>query len=208
MYQKLVFVFVGLLVNEAVGHGMMLEPASRRSLWRFNVRALKDYDDNSNFCGGAYVQHQQNSGKCGVCGDAYSDPHPQDNENTGKFGAGYVVAKYEAGSVINVTIKLTANHVGAFTYSLCKLEDPSSPEPGEDCFMPLSLADGSSQYNVSKTEFDIVNQVRLPEEPCERCVIRWHYTAGNNWGVCDDGTSGLGCGPQETFRNCADISIL
>ena len=32
--------------------------------------------------------------------------------------------------------------------------------------------------------------------------------AGNNWGKCEDGTSGMGCGPQETFRSCADIKIV
>lgn len=30
---------------------------------------------------------------------------------------------------------------------------------------------------------------------------------GNTWGQCEDGTSGLGCGPQEHFRTCSDISI-
>ncbi|KAF8764486.1 hypothetical protein HNY73_022552 [Argiope bruennichi] len=30
---------------------------------------------------------------------------------------------------------------------------------------------------------------------------------GNNWGRCEDGQSRLGCGPQETFRGCADIVI-
>ena len=33
------------------------------------------------------------------------------------------------------------------------------------------------------------------------------FFAGNNWGKCPDGNSGLGCGPQETFRGCADIAI-
>lgn len=31
---------------------------------------------------------------------------------------------------------------------------------------------------------------------------------GNNWGVCPDGYGGLGCGKQEEYYNCADISIL
>lgn len=31
--------------------------------------------------------------------------------------------------------------------------------------------------------------------------------AGNNWGKCDDGTERVGCGPQEQFRACADVSI-
>ena len=35
-----------------------------------------------------------------------------------------------------------------------------------------------------------------------------HFYLGNNWGKCEDGTSGMGCGPQETFRSCADIQIV
>ena len=42
---------------------------------------------------------------------------------------------------------------------------------------------------------------RLPLDlVCEQCILQWTYVAGNNWGDCDDGTSGLGCGPQEHFR--------
>lgn len=29
-----------------------------------------------------------------------------------------------------------------------------------------------------------------------------------NWGKCEDGSSRIGCGPQEEYYNCADISIL
>lgn len=32
--------------------------------------------------------------------------------------------------------------------------------------------------------------------------------AGNMWGRCENGTEGIGCGRPETFRNCADISIV
>lgn len=42
---------------------------------------------------------------------------------------------------------------------------------------------------------------------CEHCVLRWHYRAGNNWGVCPNGKGALGCGNQETFRTCSDIAI-
>lgn len=31
--------------------------------------------------------------------------------------------------------------------------------------------------------------------------------AGNNWGRCENGTSKVGCGPQETFRGCADVAV-
>jgi hypothetical protein len=37
--------------------------------------------------------------------------------------------------------------------------------------------------------------------------FQWTYYTGNTWGKCDNGTEGMGCGPQETFRNCADITI-
>lgn len=42
---------------------------------------------------------------------------------------------------------------------------------------------------------------------CGNCVIQWRYIAGNNWGMCDNGTGAVGCGPQEEFRACADITI-
>lgn len=31
--------------------------------------------------------------------------------------------------------------------------------------------------------------------------------AANNWGLCDDGKEAMGCGPQETYRNCVDITV-
>jgi len=48
----------------------------------------------------------------------------------------------------------------------------------------------------------------LPEGlTCSQCVLQWKYIAGNNWGVCENGTGAVGCGPQEEFRACADISV-
>lgn len=38
-------------------------------------------------------------------------------------------------------------------------------------------------------------------------MLQWRYVAGNNWGVCENGTGAVGCGPQEEFRACSDISI-
>ena len=49
-------------------------------------------------------------------------------------------------------------------------------------------------------------------------VMQTTYTAGNNWGSgpqsaevasqdCVEGGAKLGCGPQETFRGCADICV-
>ena len=46
-------------------------------------------------------------------------------------------------------------------------------------------------------------KVRLPQGvTCDRCVLQWTYVTASNWDHrC------LGCGPQEWFRNCADIQI-
>jgi len=62
--------------------------------------------------------------------------------------------------------------------------------------------------NMSQTG-PFVFEVLLPEDlECEQCVLQWTWTTGNRWGVSEDGEEGLGCGPQETFRGCADVSVL
>lgn len=47
----------------------------------------------------------------------------------------------------------------------------------------------------------------LPELECQNCVLQWKYIAGNNWGICKDGSGAVGCGPQEEFRACSDVAI-
>jgi hypothetical protein len=202
-----------LFIDNISGHGMMLDPPNRSSLWRFNPSAPINYDDDQNYCGGMTEQWDYFGGKCGVCGDRYDDPHPQDNENTGKYGKGIIAKQYTSGSVIDIEVLLTTNHMGYFNFSLCVLEDPNAPESGEDCFKPITLGDGSPKYvlpNKEEEDNDTVNlTLKLPDGlTCDRCVLRWNYNAGNNWGQCDDGSYGDGCGPQETFRSCSDIAIV
>ncbi len=68
---------------------------------------------------------------------------------------------------------------------------------------------GEDRYvlpNQNIVPFDL--QLKLPENiECQQCIIQWTYTAGNSWGICEDGSEAVGCGNQETFRACADISI-
>ncbi|XP_044746682.1 uncharacterized protein LOC123308180 [Coccinella septempunctata] len=208
----ILFVVATLFLEEIFGHGMLLEPPNRSALWKFypvdNHRVVPNYDLTGIFCGGYSMQWDRFKGKCGVCGDPYNAPHPQPNENTGKHGKYGPVRSYGSGSVINVKVQLTANHRGKFRYSLCVLDDPSKPESGEHCFKPLKLADGREEYKIGAGERIIHNSLKLPDGlRCNRCVLRWEYIAGNNWGTCPDGRGKLGCGPQETFRNCADIKI-
>ena len=68
---------------------------------------------------------------------------------------------------------------------------------------------GEERYYLPDQETrDYPLKLKLPDGvTCSQCIIQWTYTAGNNWGVCDDGAQGPGCGPQETFRACADVAI-
>ncbi|GLV40235.1 uncharacterized protein CBL_03616 [Carabus blaptoides fortunei] len=196
------------LYGETIGHGMVMDPPNRASLWRFDPGSPINYDDNANFCGGRAVQWENNGGNCGICGDDYRIAQPRPNENGGTFGRGTVAKTYQQGEVIQVNVLLTANHMGWFKFSLCNLTDPDTYET-EDCFDELKLADGNEIYKLpsSDTGYYAVD-IQLPVHyTCERCVLRWHYNTGNSWGICPDGTGALGCGPQENFRTCSDISI-
>ncbi|EDW66767.1 uncharacterized protein [Drosophila virilis] len=201
-------VLICCLMVQIDGHGMMLSPVARSSRWRYDSSAPTNYDDNALYCGGFWKQ-TENDGQCGLCGDDYSLSAPRANELGGKYGAGVIVKSYNGASSIEVNVLITANHLGHFSFHLCSLDEHGSES--EQCFdkYPLQFADGSRKYYISsKTgSFDVT--LKLPSGvSCQHCVLRWTYTAGNNWGVCEDGSGAMGCGAQETFKNCADISIV
>ncbi|KAL1506376.1 hypothetical protein ABEB36_005750 [Hypothenemus hampei] len=199
------------VINCVFGHGYMSSPINRASRWRLdeaNYGIPHNYEDNQFFCGGYSVQYEINEGKCGPCGDDWRDEVPRSNENGGIYGNGVIVATYISGSIIQVDVMITANHLGHISYQLCKLSDPDAPET-EECFEQLPLLDGSYTQTIDKDDFNVTSYIQLPDDVvCSRCVLRWHYNTGNSWGVCSDGTGAIGCGSQETFRSCADIRIL
>jgi len=213
MFTKLFAVTLVTVINlqEIYGHGMMLDPINRSSAWRKGFPVEPNYTDNEHFCGGRTIHHMKNGGKCGECGDNYALPRPRPNENGGIYGTGVIVQKYKAGSTIDVSVRLTASHMGHFEFSLCPLKTEKELET-DKCFEQhrLPLADGSG-YNFPIRTYgskDYVVKLVLPKDvTCKHCVLRWHYRTGNSWGTCEDGKQGMGCGPQETFRSCADVSI-
>ncbi|XP_050307966.1 uncharacterized protein LOC126744553 [Anthonomus grandis grandis] len=213
MLNDLVYILLifNVFVYEVSSHGYMLTPVNRASRWRLNTSdtsILRNYDDNAYYCGGYGVQYNTNGGKCGPCGDNWLDPTPRSNENTGTYGNGVVVATYKSGSIIKTNIRITTNHLGKISYQLCKLNNTLLPET-EECFQTLTLLNGETHQIINKYDYNVTSYVQLPDYLiCDRCVLRWHYSAGNNWGSCGNGTSAVGCGPQETFRSCADIRIL
>lgn len=87
-------------------------------------------------------------------------------------------------------------------------------EATQECFnrYPLLVTKtGSVRYSIppeSNKQETFTYRVKLPRGvTCTQCVIQWTYYTGNMWGTCPNGTEAVGCGPAETFRNCADIGI-
>lgn len=54
-YSFVLFVLAVAAVANVAGHGMMLEPPQRSSMWRFGYNVPANYDDNGLFCGGVTV---------------------------------------------------------------------------------------------------------------------------------------------------------
>lgn len=99
-----------------------MDPPARNAMWRFGFPNPVNYNDNELFCGGyagllhkytTYsqktitttticvfsVQWEQNSGNCGVCGDAYNFRSPRPHEAGGAYAKGIITRFYSAGQV-------------------------------------------------------------------------------------------------------------
>ncbi|XP_014781285.1 uncharacterized protein LOC106877022 [Octopus bimaculoides] len=210
IYREIFYVNFAILLPFVFGHGRLLEPPSRTSMWRFGYNTPPDYDDNGHNCGGVGLQFGKNKGKCGMCGDPYYGPH--DSEAGGIFAKGIITRSYKSGGIINVLIQITANHKGYFEFHLCP-NNNIKERITQECLdkYPLNFLDGTSRHFLkdfrSNTNFSL--SLRLPSHlDCSQCVLQWKYTAGNTYN-CDPilDKCCTGCGDQEQFYACADISV-
>lgn len=119
----LISVIAFLMPWKSHGHGRLLEPPGRSSLWRFGFDAPPNYNDNELYCGGYTNQWVTNEGKCGICGDPYEDHQPRANEAGGTYGLGIIARDYTVGQVIDIYVQLTTNHKGWFEFRLCPNND-------------------------------------------------------------------------------------
>merc|ERR1711892_1346899 len=181
-------------------------------MWRLGFDNPPDFNDHQGFCGGFKHQYGRMGGQCGICGDP-ADAWPRQHEAPGgRFANGLITRQYKPGQDIVVKVDVTANHKGFFTFKLCSNND-TAQDPRQDCFDKTILRvvpSGEDRYYLTTFNTGVFTlKLRLPSDVwCDQCILQWTYTAGNNWGSCqDDGGSGLGCGPQENFRACADIAI-
>lgn len=123
---------------------------------------------------------------------------------------------YFPGSSVDIMIEIVANHGGRFYFEMC-WRDSIDIKETEDCFEPLELSktikedEDEHEYYILSAEKGsgiYTMSVDLPmDKICEHCILRWHWKSANNWGVCEDGSEKVGCGYQEVYRNCADVSV-
>ncbi|KAH9506494.1 hypothetical protein DERF_011223 [Dermatophagoides farinae] len=194
--------------RQTAEHVLLHCPATfnSRALVEARIGSLKSLEMNKkNFH--LRTMWNKNHGKCGICGDSYSLKQPRPYESGGIYVNNIIVQHYRSGSTIAVIIFISANHKGKFSFSICPRNDPHKLET-EECFIPL-MVNGEKYYRLESNIFGNISlSVQLPSNvECKHCVLRWHWRGGNNWGICPDGKGKIGCGPQETFRNCADISV-
>ena len=190
------------------GHGMVVDPVNRASRWRFDKTAVKDYNDNSLFCGGFDNQWKVYGGKCGLCGDSYGDAQPRSHELGGTYGQGKIVKSYNQGSKIKIKANLTMNHLGIFSFKTCNLD--TDKVKSDKCFAtwPVTMLSGKNYTLKSPANGQYKITLKLPKNlSCKKCVFQWTWITASNFNICPDGIGRKGCGPQKYFRTCSDIKI-
>lgn len=55
-FQIMVFVLICGVINSVTGHGKLIDPPGRSTMWRYNFSTPVNYDDNQLFCGGYQVK--------------------------------------------------------------------------------------------------------------------------------------------------------
>ncbi|XP_056009098.1 uncharacterized protein LOC130051286 [Ostrea edulis] len=199
--------------KNADAHGRLMKPCQRASLHRCyqDQNFPANTNDMALFCGGKGTQWNVNGGKCGICGDPYNGAKP--HEAGGKYATGFITETYRQGQEIDATVELTAAHRGKFFFKICK-QTNDYIEVTQECLDKSQLkvvqnGELKDYYAVTETGSAMINiKLKLPDDlTCEHCVFQWWYTTGNNWGRFPGEKGCLGCGPQETFVNCADVKI-
>ncbi|XP_029641028.1 uncharacterized protein LOC115215838 [Octopus sinensis] len=207
VYSSLVF-YAGLFLG-VEGHGRLMDPPSRSSMWRLGFKTPVNYDDIELYCGGMAHQWTFNHGKCGICGDPHEGPRA--NEAGGKYATGIISRYYHKDQIITVDVDLTTNHLGWFEFRLCpnnNVKKPATHECLNKYLLRLANGNGTRLY-IGQKKGHIFTKLKLPAGlTCSQCVFQWKYHTGNTWGEGNK-CVGMGCSDaQEEFYGCADIAIL
>ncbi|XP_062616040.1 uncharacterized protein LOC134277745 [Saccostrea cucullata] len=203
----IVLLTFAFLLESVNGHGRLLDPPSRSSMWRFGLSPIKNYNDNQLSCGGFANQYLYQHGKCGVCGDPYQGP--RENEAGGKYARGFLSRRYVEGQMIDIVVEVTALHYGWFEFRICPNNDINRAVT-QECLDKhlLVLSTGATRFTEVTSTGKYLLHAQLPAGlTCSQCVVQWKWHTGNNFGLAPDGHRCMGCGPQEEFYGCSDVTI-
>ncbi|XP_050389595.1 uncharacterized protein LOC126808711 [Patella vulgata] len=199
------------VVEEVWGRARLVEPPMRSSLWREGISNVHiNYDDNHVNCGGFDYQWKTAQGSCGACGDPLYGPYK--HVYPGKHATGIALRHISKGDVLNVTVFVDMNQMGYFQFNFCPQTDLYSFVDLGLCFSknPLTVWEtNSSRYYVGSAGGLLSLHLILPDAlQCENCVLQWVYVTGYRTGNdIQSCRECLGCGPQETYINCADFAV-
>ncbi|XP_045183724.2 uncharacterized protein LOC123542126 [Mercenaria mercenaria] len=187
----------------------MLKPTHRGMMWTRGSYNSAGYNYMGINCGGI-GNVKKNDGKCGLCGDSYTGP--RHHETGGKYATGAIADVSDRGQRnIYVKVLLNSNQGGYFEFKLCASNGTAETQA---CFDKhwLKISEGRLQgdeytYYVHRAGI-IPLTIEIPDGVyCDKCVLQWTYVTGNTFGRDEHGVGCLGCGHQETYVNCADITI-
>ncbi|XP_053383505.1 uncharacterized protein LOC123540003 [Mercenaria mercenaria] len=197
------------LANVVMGHGRLTDPPSRSSAFRYGFNTPVNYMDHQLNCGGFWNQWGLNNGRCGVCGDPYQGP--RENEAGGKYATGTIVRSYKEGQQISVETEITVPHGGGWSeFRICPNNDVNKPAT-QQCLDQYLLASPSGEtrfVHAGTTGKFRITLLLPPGLTCTQCFLQWKWNTKQH-NNCNPETHEccMGCGPQEQFYGCADISI-
>jgi len=209
------FFCTGILVIVR-GHGFLKEPIARTAIQlRPDFSTHEPYVEDYSGLQCESVLQDANYSTCGRCGEG---PGLTENSQGGMYDKGIIIATYQSGAVVEMTVEFLAGHYGHFEIELC----PQSQET-DVCFQKLPILSSNEEVrdgnricvpfnsrpcgSLCGPTREIWARVWLPPGvTCGRCTIRWNYRTSypgrQDWDICDNPT------PTQIFRNCADVAIV
>ena len=199
----LVLTAVAVAVN---GHGRMMFPISRSSIWRQvpNNPLYPRYEEDAVWCeltlNRKAIENDRNA-TCGIAGTIYNGKIRGSSTMyfekklrdvySYEFGSeryvGTIVETFKKGAVINPKILNIVMHGGWVEFRVCPA--PVNGDPTMECFELEQnklkfIADGKTRAQLRSVEpvnSTYTYSVKLPDNlTCEHCVLQWYWIGSGN----------------------------
>lgn len=122
------------------------------------------------------TQWKNNNGKCGLCGDPWSDP--RDHELGGKYFTNHISSSYKRNSVIDLTVNMNKNSLGWMEFRIHPYNKDIAQEDLNSYLLEIG-GTRTTRYRVNRSGYHVI-PVKLPENlECDRCLLQWKYHTGN-----------------------------